>query len=317
MKDLLSTREVAGLLGINEKMVYTLVSEKGLPATKVTGKWLFPKHLVEQWIESKTINYPDSTGKQHAEPGLLVLAGSNDLLLEKTLSLFNTRYPDQLAVFGNLGSLGGLRALRRNQCHIASSHLLHDNEKEYNFDFAASELSNAPAMVNFCLRQQGLLIQKENPKHIDAVSDLAKEGLRVINRPLGTGTRQLFDRELSRAGISGDSLDGYEKEVHRHLDIGLEVLSGRADVGPGIQAVAGLLGIDFIPLRWERYDLMISKDRFFDEGIQRFVSLLHDKSFKHIADKYSGYDLKYTGKMIFPGNGAMGKPESEQEKGEQ
>jgi len=306
MKELLSTRRVAEFLGINEKMVYALIAEKGLPATKVTGKWLFPRHLVEQWIESRTINHPETPRSGTGQPGLLVIAGSNDPLLEKTLSLYNRRYPEHLAVFGNLGSLGGLRALRRNLCHMASSHLIHDDEAEYNFEPAAAELERAPAVVNFCMREQGILVQKANPRNIRSVSDLARPGIRIVNRPLGTGTRRLFDRELEKFGIKGESLEGYEREVARHLDVALEILSGRADAGTGIHAAAGLVGIDFIPLRWERYDLMAPRDRFFDEGIQRFISLLHDDGFRAMAETLTGYDLKLSGNMIFPGKGEGG-----------
>jgi len=297
---LLSTKEVAKFLGINEKMVYSLVSEKGLPATKVTGKWLFPQQLVEQWIEARTINYPESKGKLPVQQELVIVAGSNDPLLDATLSLFNSLHGDHMAVFGNMGSLGGLRALRRNLCHIASSHLLQDNEAEYNFDFAQAELEQFPAVVNFCLREQGLLITKDNLKRISSISDLGKSGTRIVNRPLGTGTRLLFDRELAKSGLSGEAIEGYQKEYHRHLDIGLEVLSGRADAGPGIRAVAGILDLEFIPLRWERFDFMISKERFFGEGVQRFLGLLHDNAFKELANRFIGYDLKLTGRMVFP-----------------
>lgn len=93
MKELLSTKEVSKLLGINEKMVYALISEKGLPATKITGKWLFPKHLIEQWVENSTLNYPKSSDALPAYQGLLILTGSNDILPDKTISLFNNVYP--------------------------------------------------------------------------------------------------------------------------------------------------------------------------------------------------------------------------------
>ena len=299
-KKLLSTKEVAKFLGINEKMVYSLVSEKGLPATKVTGKWLFPQQLVEQWIESRTINYPEPRGKLPSQQGLVIVAGSNDPLLDTTLSLYNSLSGDHMAVFGNMGSLGGLRALRQNLCHIASSHLLQDNETEYNFDFANAELDRIPAVVNFCLREQGLLIRKDNPKNIASIADLGGPDIRIVNRPLGTGTRLLFDRELSKSGIEGESINGYPNEFHRQLDIGLEILSGRADAGPGIRAVAGILDLEFIPLRWERFDFMISKECFFDEGVQRFLGLLHDDAFKALANRFTGYDLKLSGRMVFP-----------------
>ena len=300
MKAMLSTKEVAQFLDVNEKMVYSLIAEKGLPATKITGKWIFPRHLVEQWVETHTINYPEPTTHLPPYHGLLIVAGSNDPLLEKTLSLFNAAHPKHMAVFGNVGSMGGLRALRQGLCHIASSHLLQENEAEYNFDFAVSELDTMPAVVNFCKREQGLLIQKGNPNGIESLSDLAKQDIRIVNRPIGTGTRLLLDRELKKAGIDGEKIEGYHQERNRHIDVGLDVLSGRADAGPGIRAIAKLLDLDFVPIRWERYDLMVAKDRFFDEGIQLFLGLLHEGAFRSLMDETYGYDLSTSGKMVYP-----------------
>ena len=300
MKDLMTTKQVSVFLNINEKMVYALVSEKGLPATKVTGKWLFPRHLVEQWVEANTKNYPEAGNRLPPYQGLLIIAGSNDLLLDKTITLFNTRYPDHLAVFGNLGSMGGLRALKRNMCHIAASHLLQENENEYNFSFASEELQKMPALINFCRREQGILLKKDNPGHIKSVADLGKKGVRIVNRDLGTGTRLLFDKELKTAGLTGVKIDGYHRIVSRHMDVGLEILSGRADAGPGIRPVASLLGLDFIPLRWERYDLLISRERFFEQGVQYFQSLLHEDAFLELTRNLDGYDISERGKMRFP-----------------
>jgi putative molybdopterin biosynthesis protein len=301
MSKLMSTREVSKFLNVNEKMVYTLVSEKGLPASKITGKWLFPQHLVEQWVETHTLNFPKHSTDAIPRTGLLVIAGSNDLLLDRLISLFNTLDSQHLAVFGNMGSMGGLRALRRGLCHIAGSHLLQADESEYNFAYASTELGDLPAMVNFCRREQGLIIAKGNPKKISAVADLGRPELCMVNRQLGTGTRLLLDRELAKAGIKGERIDGYANEVQRHLDVGLEVLAGRADVGPGIRPVAALLNLGFIPLRWERFDLMVAKDRFFGEEVQRFLGLLHDGRFhRMVTDGLEGYDLSMTGKMVFP-----------------
>ena len=301
MQKLLSTKEVAEFINVNEKMVYSLVSEKGLPATKITGKWLFPKHLVEQWVEANTINYPDNVDRLPPYDGLLIITGSNDPLLDRAIAIFNSQNSDQLAVFGNLGSMGGLKALRQGLCHIASSHLLQDDESEYNFDFAFKELDDMPAVVNFCRREQGILVPKGNPKNIITVADLGRPGIKIVNRSLSTGTRLLLDKELKKIGINGEKIEGYATEVSRHLDVGLEILSGRADAGPAIRAVAKLLGLDFIPLRWERFDLMISKDRFFDEGIQRFLGILHETGFQQMAAReLAGYDVSSSGQMVFP-----------------
>ncbi|MCX5873619.1 MAG: helix-turn-helix transcriptional regulator [Deltaproteobacteria bacterium] len=299
-RTLLTTKEVAKLLGINDKMVYGLIAEKGLPATKVTGKWLFPVHLVEQWIESQTINYPKLPDVGTFRDNLLILAGSNDILLDKTLSFFNKLYPDHLAVFANVGSLGGLKSLRAGLCHIASSHLMQENGEDYNFGFAQREFSELPAIVNFCRREQGLLVAKHNPKGMNNFSDLGQPGIKIVNRPLGTGTRLLFDSELRKVGIQGDQLDGYDREFDRHLDVGLEILSGRADVGLGIAAVAGLLDLDFLPIRWERFDLLISKDVFFSRVVQLFLNLVHDKQLFDVAANLQGYDLCECGRIVFP-----------------
>ncbi|MBU2511413.1 helix-turn-helix transcriptional regulator [bacterium] len=300
MTVLLSTKEVAKFLNVNEKMIYTLVAEKNLPATKITGKWAFPKHLVEQWIDTSTINYPKSSEKVPGYEKLLIITGSNDLLLNSTISLFNQQYPEYVAVFGNLGSMGGLKMLCQNQCHIAVSHLLQENEQDYNFEFAKAELQNVPAIVNFCQREQGILLQKGNPKKIKSVSDLGKKGIRVVNRPLGTGTRLLLEYELRKAKLNTDKIEGYAVEKSSHMDVGLEVLTGRADAGPGIRAVSFLLGLDFLPLRWERFDLLIPKEKFFEKPVQLFLGLLHEESFRTLFPENCGYNLETTGKVIFP-----------------
>lgn len=299
-KDLFSTREVAQFLNINEKMVYTLIADKGLPATKVTGKWLFPRHLVEQWLENETINYPKSVDPLPPYHGLIIISGSNDILLDRLISKFNSLHDEHIAVFGNLGSLGGIKALGNNNCHIASSHLMQENEQDYNFDVAVAELDQAPAVVNFCRREQGILTAKGNPKGIHGVADLGKTGIKIVNRHPGTGTRLLFDLELEKAGIKGEQIEGYNHEFRSHLDVGLEVLSERADAAPAIKPIASLLGLGFVPIRWERYDLLISKDRFFEQGVQLFLGLLHEHSFRDLAQELEGYDLSLCGKMVFP-----------------
>lgn len=300
MKSLLSTKEVAQLLDVNEKMVYGLIAEKGLPATKITGKWLFPKHLVEQWIENATQNYPAQTPALPPYHGLLIVAGSDDPLLEQALNLFNKTYPKHLAVYGNVGSFGGLKALRRNLCHMASSHLIQEEGEDFNFQFAAEQLRELPAVINFCFREQGLLLTKGNPRGIRSIADLGRKELRVVNRPLSTGTRLLFDRQLQKSGVVSETMVGYGHEVHRHLDVGLEVLAGRADAGPAIRAVAGILDLDFLPLARERFDFLISRERFFDKGVQQFLGLLHEPAFRRMAEDLEGYDLSQSGRTIYP-----------------
>jgi len=298
-KPFLSTKEVAEFLDVNEKMIYALISEKGLPATKVTGKWLFPRRLVEQWLEQHIMNYPHAV-QTTASQNMLIVTGSHDLLLERTLGLFNQTHPDIIAVFGSVGSLGGLRALKRGACHIAASHLLHSDEQEYNFEFVQQEFGRElAAVVNFCQREQGLIVAPGNPKQLHSVADLAQPGVVIANRPLTTGTRLLLDRELQRAGLTGMQIQGYGNEYQSHWDVAFEVLTGRAAAAPAIRSVATVMGLDFVPLRWERYDLLIAKARFFEEGVQLFLNMLQDPALRRLAHDLQGYDLSACGKMLF------------------
>jgi putative molybdopterin biosynthesis protein len=299
MEKLLSTKEIAEFLGVNEKMIYTLINEKELPATKITGKWLFPKNLVEQWVESRTINYPRPAKTAVELSNLLLVAGSNDVLLERTLALFRRRYPEYVVMFSNQGSLGGLRALRQGVCHIAGSHLAQDDE-DYNFSSASTMLEELPAVVNFCRREQGLVVPKGNPRGVTRIGDIGAYDLTIANRPLEASTRLSLDRGIKKAGLDFSRIKGYDREFQSHLDVGLEVLSGRADTGPAIHSVARLLGLDFVPLKWERYDLLIPKEGFFAKGVQLFLELLKEDAFRGLIKDLAGYDLSMSGKMIYP-----------------
>ncbi len=298
----ISTREVADLLKVNEKMVYSLVSEKGLPATKITGKWLFPRRLVEEWLELNIVNPPSQTATMSSDTGRLLLAGSDDPLFQKSLSLFHKKNDEMVAFFANVGSMGGLKTLRRGLCHIGVCHLLQDDNEEYNFDFAEQELKNSPVFVNFSKREQGILVQRGNPKNINNIADLSRDDISIVNRPLGTGTRLLLDYEIARSEIAASQIKGYDRVVSRHIDAGLEIAAGRVDAAPAIRAVAGMLDLDLIPLRWERFDLLINRERFFERGIQNFLGILQDSEFIELANNFVGYDVSLSGKMIFPDN---------------
>ncbi len=303
----LTTKEVAKLLKVNEKMVYSLVNEKGLPATKITGKWMFPRRLVEEWLEMNILNLRQNGVEKSADSGRLLLAGSDDLLFGQALTLFHKKAHGIVAFFASLGSMGGIKCLRRGSCHIGVCHLLQDDNNEYNFDFAEKELDRLPVFVNFSKREQGILLQKGNPKNIRSIADLAGPGVRIVNRSVGTGTRLLLDYEIAKSAISTSDINGYRVEVSKHLDVGLAIIAGQADAGPAIRPVAGLLGLDFLPLRWERFDLLVAREHFFDQGVQQFLGLLHDPAFRKLADGFAGYDLSLCGTMVFPDNVSNGE----------
>lgn len=298
MDEMLTTRQVAKYLNVNEKMIYSLIAEKGLPASKVTGKWLFPLELVRQWVENGTQNFPERA-KLPPYHGLVLISGADDPLLDTLICTFNLKHSEHMAMFGLSGNLEGLSALRKNLCHIAGYRSTDENT-DTGFQFMDKENDRAPAVVNLCRREQGLIVKKNNPQGISSVKDISRQGLIMVNRRLGTGARQMLDRELTQSGIDSDSIQGYKTCVSRHMDAGLAVLNGKAHVAPGIRGVANILGLDFISLGWERFDLFVNKDNFFDQGIQLFLSMLKGKVIQRASDELGGYDLSMTGKMVYP-----------------
>lgn len=301
MSSLMNTKDAAQYLGINEKKIYSLISDQGLPATKVTGKWLFQRHLLDRWLEHHTENYPAIEAGPESYQNLLIITGSNDLLLDQLLELFSRRHHLPLPVFSNLGSMGGIRTLKDNLCHLCSAHLLEPEGEEYNFSYVEEELGDSVVVVNFCKRLQAVLVAQGNPLGVKGLADLAEGKLRIANRKEGTGTRLLLDRELERQGVRGEQIPGYDTALGRHLDVGLEVLAGRADAGLAIGAVGGLLGLDQVPVCWERYDFIVRKDIFFSRGVQMLMALLKDEEFLNLSEKFAGYDLSMSGQVVFRG----------------
>ena len=298
-KELLNTRELAEYLDINEKKIYSLILEKGLPSTKVTGKWLFPKRLVDIWIDNNIQNYPWMQGKLETFSESLIIAGSNDLLLPHILSFFQEKHQDILPLYSSIGSMGGINAVKRGWCHIGASHMLQKENEEDNLAWVKDMLGDEFTMINFAYRNQGLVLAAHNPKGIKGIKDMARSDISIVNRQVGTGTRFLLECELEKNGIDPQNIRGYDHICLTHLEVGIEIVSGRADMGLAIQPIAQVLGLDFIPLRKERFDLTISKKLFFDSKIQTFITFLRSKELVEYSKRFTGYDLKDIGNIVY------------------
>jgi len=192
MDELLSTREVARYLRVHEKQVYGLLAKRGLPGTKVTGKWLFPRRLVDQWIEESVENRPLAAARPQ---DLLVIAGSDDPLLGKSVSLYQkSRVAGRAraAVYAPLGSAGGLRGLRNGWCRLAGCHIYDPASGGYNRPAVLLALGERAQVYRFASRQQGFAVAPGNPKRICGVEDLSRPEVRLANRSTGSGTRTLL-----------------------------------------------------------------------------------------------------------------------------
>jgi len=298
-KEMLSTKEVADYLSINEKQVYRLIKEKRIPATRITGKWLFPKGLIDEWVVNsarESVSIPKKTTSERQ----VVIAGSNDIALELLVKNTNLLHPEYTVSISNVGSLAGLIALKNGNCHIAASHLLDLDTGEYNTTFIKKHFPELKVVIlNLAHREQGLIVKKGNSLQIKTLGDLVKKKANFVNRQEGSGTRVLLDYRLKENGINAAEITGYDKVAYTHMEVALEVFSGSADAGVGIYTVARLLGLDFIPLVTERFDLIIPSDIFTGGTVKALREVLSSDEFKSNMARMGGYEIHDTGKIMY------------------
>jgi putative molybdopterin biosynthesis protein len=296
---LLTTREVAAYLHINEKQVYRLIQNGDIPCTRVTGKWLFPQSLIEDWVkrsaQPQTPAGPPDTTPFDIERGLL-LAGSNDLLLDVLMELTSHCFPEQLFYTTNLGSFGGLKALKQAKAHVALAHLRDQLTGEYNVPFLSQSGQLDPVAVTLWHRQIGL-ISRPGKQKIRSFADLPGKKTRFMNRQAGSGVRWLVDQQLQQLNVKPQSVTGYETEARTHWEVGLSVLHNRADVGVAVESVAHQLGLGFHEIVEERFDLLVSKDVYFTKSVQALLEVVSSSALKAQAAILGGYDLRDAGKV--------------------
>jgi len=199
----------------------------------------------------------------------------------------------------NVGSLGGLVALRRGEAHLAGSHLLDPATGEYNLSYVRQYLPETPVqIIAWVGREQGLLVRRGNPKGIRGLSDLARPDVRFINRQRGAGTRVLLDYHLGQLGLTPEAVTGYDQEEYTHLAVAAAVASGRADCGLGIQAAAHALDLDFIPLFTEQYDLVIPCRFLAGDLLEPVFDLMRSSEFQRVVQSLGGYDISRMGQIV-------------------
>jgi putative molybdopterin biosynthesis protein len=223
--------------------------------------------------------------------------GSHDLTLD-LIAQFLAEHDRRLAS-ANVGSQGGLIALRRGEAHLAGSHLLNPETGEYNISYIRQYMPGMPVKVVALVgREQGLLVKRGNPKNIQSLADLTNPNVQFINRQRGAGTRVLLDYHLNLMTIVPERIVGYPQEEYTHLGVAAAIASGRADCGLGIAAAAQALDLDFIPLFQERYDLVVPKPFAESDLLAPLFGLLADRHFREAVAQLTGYDVSIMGTLI-------------------
>jgi putative molybdopterin biosynthesis protein len=226
----------------------------------------------------------------------IVAIGSHDLVLDVASSELRAADPLVTLASSNVGSLGGLVALRDGLCHIAGSHLLDPATGEYTLPYVDKLLGDDAAVVRLVHRDQGLIVAPGNPLGLAGIEDLTR--VRYVNRQRGAGTRALLDHELGLRGIDPAEVSGYSREEHTHLAVAAAVSAGRADTGMGILAAARAFGLGFVPIAREPYDLVLRTDTLDDELLTPLWTLLDRPEFRAGVEALGGYSCAETGRRI-------------------
>jgi putative molybdopterin biosynthesis protein len=228
----------------------------------------------------------------------VVIIGSHDITIDILADEIRHGGRNIRISSGNVGSLGGLIALKKGVCHISGAHLLDTASGEYNISYIRRYLRGLKVSVfHLVMRDQGLIIPRNNPKDIKGINDLTRDDINFVNRQAGSGTRILLDYLLDRSGINPDSITGYNHEEYTHMAIAVDVLSGAADCGMGIFAAARALDLEFIPIDREQYDLIIPSSMLEIPNIQAILDTIGSHIFQERVKALGGYDPSKSGQL--------------------
>lgn len=290
---LFTTAEAANYLRLKERKIYEMVAEGTVPCTKVTGRWLFPKAELDNWLAS-SITRPEGMTRPEPPP---IIGGSHDPLLEWALRESGS----SLATLA-VGSEAGFSRFIAGETIAATLHLhaLEDAEADANVAAVAgrSDLQDA-VLIAFCRREQGLLLAPGNPLKIRTIDDAIAKRARITMRPKGAGAQLLLLSLLHRAKATLDALATVSPVCPTGPDIAQAIRAGRADTGIATRSVANSAGLDFVPIVWEPFDLLMRQRDYFRPALQALIRFLRSDELAARAQEMGGFDLSATGAVRF------------------
>jgi len=290
--DLLTTAELAGYLRLGERKIYDLVAKREIPCTRVAGKWLFPRDLVDAWLRERTEG--PTAGSTRITPPAIV-AGSHDPLLEWAVRESGSG----LAVLFD-GSLDGLERFARRQALACGMHVIEGESGGYNVQTVQQRLPDQPvALLEWAQREQGLIVAEGNPHQIAGIADLP--GKRFVFRQSSAGSHVLLETLLARGDIDQDRLLSCGDPARNETEVAMAVVDGRADVGLGVASVARQFRLEYLPIARERYDLLVWRQSWFEPALQALANFIRRPLFKRKAEELGGYDLGGIGRVRYNG----------------
>ena len=291
--EFLTTSEAADYVRLGERKLYELVTSGEIPCSKVTGKWLFPRRELDLWVLSG-LSRP--AGMIAADPPPIV-GGSQDDLLEWTLRESGSGLASLTE-----GTARGVERLQRGEVIAAAVHFHGDDVAAGDANVAAvralPDLHDA-VLVGMVRREQGLLVPPGNPKRLHSLADVLASGAPMAVRQPGAGAQMLLDALLKRSGAGPKDLRRLEPPCLTGPDLAAAIRAGRADCGIATRAAAQSAGLDFVPLLWENFDLLMRQRSYFRPAMQALIGFLGDKRLKQRAAEVTGYDAAPAGHIRF------------------
>ncbi|WP_297630386.1 molybdopterin biosynthesis protein [uncultured Clostridium sp.] len=220
----------------------------------------------------------------------IISIGSHDILMDILRDYINL-------TSSHVGSMGGIMAIKKGECHLAPIHLLDSGTGEYNISYVKKYFKEPMILIKGVNRVQGFIVKKGNPKNIKSIKDLVREDVTFVNRQRGAGTRLLLDYLLKKNDLNKEDIKGYDREMLTHMSVAAEVKSSKIDVGLGVYSAAHEMDLDFIEVANEEYDFLIKASSL--EFLKPFIEAIKSKEFKGKLEALGGYTLENTGKLIY------------------
>ena len=297
MRQLMSTKEVADYLRLKERKIYDLVSQGEIPHSRVSGKLLFPRTLIDEWVKQSTAGAALTATREAPS----VIAGSSDPLLEWAVR--ESRCGLATMTYGSMDGIDRLiaGAACATAMHIPAAPGRSAAQREdRNVSMARDRLAHLDCvLLEWAKREQGLVVGANNPHRISSLEHLKNPGVRVIQRQPGAGSYLLFLQLLATAGISPDALNHALPAAQTETDVASAILDGRADAGVAVRAVARQFHLDFIPLAVERLDIAVLRPSYFDTPWQALIAFTRKPVFLRYAKTLAGYDIGDLGTVMW------------------
>lgn len=302
VRQLMSTKEVADYLRLKERKIYDMVAQEEIPHSRVSGKLLFPRTLVDEWVRQSTAG----TALKAMRNAPAVIAGSSDPLLEwavresrcglATMTYGSMDGIDRLVANAACAAAMHIPAAPGNRDHSAAS----SPKADRNVALVRDRLGHLDCvLLEWAKREQGLVVAAGNPLKIGKLADLRRPKVRVIPRQPGAGSYLLFLQLVAEAGIDADTFKYVQPAAQTETDIASAILDGRADVGLAVRAVARQFHLDFIPLTVERLDIAVLRASYFDLPWQTLMVFTQKPAFQRYAKSLAGYDIGQLGQVMW------------------